>query len=223
MFKKFVLCTGSFLLLFLIACTGENMAGGTIDPNSNPLAVASSSSSLDAVPEVTSSSGLENGFESSSSDRESVMSSSSDDNGENKFIPDLSSSSAEDAIDAALFARNVSLRCVDDVAHVELDVMAPYASKFVDGDAVDIVLTDYFKIPCDKGEAEAFVNEINALGDVDLGVVNDTLYVSFARNMDVTYGCECVAEVKFSLDVSSSDLKYTSLEQRNTIPLVERE
>lgn len=221
MLKKYVLGTGCFLLVSLIACTSDNVAGGTIDPNSNPLAVASSSSALDVERDITSSSGLENGFESSSSSRKSVLSSSSEDSGENKFVPDFSSSSEGD-IDAdvtSLFARNVSLRCIDDVAYVDLDVMAPYASKFTDGDSVNILINDYFKIPCDESEADAFVNGINTLGNVDLGVVDDTLYVNFARNMDVTYGCECVAEVKFTLDMGYSDPGYTSLEFRNTIPL----
>ena len=54
-----------------------------------------------------------------------------------------------------------------------------------------------------------------------LGLNYDTLYVKVIRSKGMSYDCSCVARVKFTLDADYSDLKYTVLEQRNAIPLVE--
>ena len=258
MLKKLV--TGCLLLVPFVACSGDNVAGGTIDPNtiaenssSSVIDMVESSSSCQPYLPISSSSELKNVGESSSSmiENEKVVSSSSEkdrgadepltppssssekagkssdsldnDGGSGHFINNPTSSSSITARNEALTAKNFKLECSVDVVDVSSDVLAPYASKSVEGDSVNILISDYFKIPCDKNEAETFVNDVNALEAVNLGIVGDTLHVGVARNVDVTYGCQCVANVNFTLDAEFSSLKYASLEQRKSTPLEERE
>ena len=250
MLKKFAIAVGSLFVVSMVACSGDNVAGGgSIDPNTFA-SESSSSGEIKTLPvssaeDVVSSSGTSennNGLDvtiSSSSrlDTPKEESSSSCEDCGNDISPIrfLSSSSLSDQFDAVVTAKNFSLKCAEDVVYVDPeelgtsetpsvsgDVLAPYASKSVAADSVNILISDYFKIPCDKNEANAFVEQANEPGSATLGLAGDTLYVDIARGRSMTYECGCVAQVKFTLNADNSGLKYTVFEQRDAILLEEQ-
>ncbi len=260
MLKNLSLAIGALFSISMVACSGDNVAGGTIDPST----IAGTSSSSEAVEVVSSSSGseTENGLdvipktessssgesnhtiklvESSSSKKEDAKSSSSDrsamessssleDSGSDVLPIDASSSSEKDRSNVIVRPRNFSLECSVDVVNVDpdepavsSDVLAPYASKSVAADSVNILISDYFNIPCGESEAEAFMERANTPEYTSLGLNYDTLYVKVIRSKGMSYDCSCVARVQFTLDAEYSDIKYTVLEQRNAIQLKELE
>ena len=170
-------------------------------------------------------------IESSSSGRTVIESSSSLEDSQSDVLPiDASSSSEKDRSNAIVRPRNFSLECSVDVVKVDMDepavssdVLAPYASKSVAADSVNILISDYFNIPCGESEAEAFMERANTPGYTSLGLNYDTLYVKVIRSKGMSYDCSCVARVQFTLDAEYSDIKYTVLEQRNAIQLKELE
>ena len=183
-------------------------------------------------------------IESSSSGRTVIESSSSlEDSGSDVLPIDASSSSEKDRSNAIVRPRNFSLECSVDVGRREVfvvgqvdvvnvdsdepavssDVLAPYASKSVAADSVNILISDYFNIPCGESEAEAFMERANTPEYTSLGLNYDTLYVKVIRSKGMSYDCSCVARVQFTLDAEYSDIKYTVLEQRNAIQLKELE
>ena len=259
MLKNLSLIIGTLFSISMVACSDDNVAGGTIDPST----IAKISSSSDAVKVVSSSSmsETENGVvapetessssgesnhsikpdvsssskkedaKSSSSGRAVMESSSSFEDGRSDVLPiDESSSSEKDRSNVILRPRNFSLECSVDVVKVDTDepavssdVLAPYATKSVAADSVNILISDYFKIPCGESEAEAFMEWANTPGYTSLGLNYDTLYVKVIRSKGMSYDCSCVARVQFTLDAEYSDIKYTVLEQRNAIQLKELE
>ena len=170
-------------------------------------------------------------IESSSSGRTVIESSSSLEDSQSDVLPiDASSSSEKDRSNAIVRPRNFSLECSVDVVNVDpdepavsSDVLAPYASKSVAADSVNILISDYFNIPCGESEAEAFMERANTPEYTSLGLNYDTLYVKVIRSKGMSYDCSCVARVQFTLDAEYSDIKYTVLEQRNAIQLKELE
>ncbi|MBR4784290.1 MAG: hypothetical protein IK012_03435 [Fibrobacter sp.] len=246
MLKKFASVSGAFLLVFLFACSGEKLAGGTIDPNSNPIA-NNSSSSVANVDVTPCSSEMTNDFEWSSSERlagevssssyEELDLSSSSQKGSSHYIqPDPESSSSErDRSDVSVIPRNVSFEYLMDVAveagdsdfvdtpDTPKDVQVPYASKSVTADSVNILVNDYFRIPCDEDEAVAFMDQLKSPRMVSVDLAGDTIHIEVARNNSVTYDCMCVATVKFTLNARYSSLNYVVLEQSEAIPLKEPE
>ena len=236
MLRNLFLAIGALISISMVACSGDNVAGGTIDPNNQALA---SSTSEQPEPERWSSSsddGNPNGIKqegdelsSSSSKLEDRMEGSSSSDSTRKDInPFVSSSSQRGQTNLIVRPRNFSLECSEDVVKVDSDepvvssdVLAPYASKSVAADSVNILISDYFNIPCGESEAEAFMERANTPEYTSLGLNYDTLYVKVIRSKGMSYDCSCVARVKFTLDADYSDLKYTVLEQRNAIPLVE--
>ncbi len=253
MLKKFSIAIGSLFAVLVVACSSNeasDIAGGTIDPStlaansSLSIAADESSSSLSetengvdvVVPNTESSSSGESNhsikpIESSSSERTVIESSSSLEDSQSDVLPiDASSSSEKDRSNAIVRPRNFSLECSVDVVNVDpdepvasSDVLAPYASKSVTADSVNILISDYFNIPCGESEAEAFMDAVNVSGNAELGLLGDTLHVEVTRSKSMTYDCSCVARVKFTLDADYSGLKYTVLEQRDAIPLEELE
>lgn len=259
MLKNLSLIIGTLFSISMVACSDDNVAGGTIDPST----IAKISSSSDAVKVVSSSSmsETENGVvapetessssgesnhsikpdvsssskkedaKSSSSGRAVMESSSSLEDGRSDVLPiDESSSSERDRSNVILRPRNFSLECSVDVVKVDpdepavsSDVLAPYASKSVAADSVNILISDYFNIPCGESEAEAFMERANTPEYTSLGLNYDTLYVKVIRSKGMSYDCSCVARVQFTLDAEYSDIKYTVLEQRNAIQLKELE
>lgn len=259
MLKNLSLIIGTLFSISMVACSGDNVAGGTIDPStiaknissSGDVKVVSSSSMSETEngvvvhetgssssgesnhsikPDVSSSS-KKGDAKSSSSGRAVMESSSSLEDGQSDVLPiDGSSSSEKDRGNAFLRPRNFSLECSVDVVKVDSDepavssdVLAPYATKSVAADSVNILISDYFKIPCGESEADAFMEWANTPGNTSLGAAHDTLHVEVVRSKGVSYDCSCVALVKFTLDADYSDLKYTVLEQRNAILLKELE
>jgi hypothetical protein len=259
MLKNLSLVIGTLFSISMVACSGDNVAGGTIDPStiaknissSGDVKVVSSSSMSETengvvAPETESSSSGESNHsikpdvsssskkedaKSSSSGRAVMESSSSLEDGRSDVLPiDESSSSERDRSNVILRPRNFSLECSVDVVKVDpdepavsSDVLAPYASKSVAADSVNILISDYFNIPCGESEAEAFMEWANTPEYTSLGLNYDTLYVKVIRSKGMSYDCSCVALVKFTLDADYSDLKYTVLEQRNAIQLEELE
>ena len=233
MFKKLAFVSGSLFLMLVVACADDNVAGGgTIDPSTF---AQESSSSMRAADIESSSEDSEtkNGLSfsiSSSSDAAYVpkdeSSSSCEDCG-NDIAPIVrSSSSLREQSDVVVTARNFSLKCSEDVVHVDpeepavsKDVLAPYASKSIAADSVNVLISDYFKIPCDKSEAKAFVDEVNESEKNAFDIAGDTLYVDIARSKSFAYECTCVALVKFTLDVDYSGLQYTVFDKRKAILL----
>ena len=249
MLKNLSLIIGTLFSISMVACSDDNVAGGTIDPStiakisssSDAVKVVSSSSMSETengvvVPETGSSSSGESNHSikpdvSSSSDRAVMESSSSCEDCQSDVLPiDASSSSEKDRSNVIVRPRNFSLECSVDVVNVDSDepvassdVLAPYATKSVAADSVNILISDYFKIPCGESEAEAFMEWANTPKYTSLGLNYDTLYVNVIRSKGMSYDCSCVARVQFTLDAEYSDIKYTVLEQRNAIQLKELE
>lgn len=244
MLKKFAIAVGSLFVVSMVACSGDNVAGGgSIDPNTFA-SESSSSGEIKTLPvssaeDVVSSSGTSennNGLKISSSSSSRLdtpkeeSSSSLEDSGSDVLPIDASSSSEKDWSNVIVRPRNFSLECSVDVVKVDpdepavsSDVLAPYASKSVAADSVNILISDYFNIPCGESEAEAFMEWANTPGYTSLGLNYDTLYVKVIRSKGMSYDCSCVARVQFTLDAEYSDIKYTVLEQRNAIQLKELE
>lgn len=244
MLKKLAIAVGSLFVVSMVACSGDNVAGGgSIDPNTFA-SESSSSGEIKTLPvssaeDVVSSSGTSennNGLKISSSSSSRLdtpkeeSSSSLEDSGSDVLPIDASSSSEKDRSNVIVRPRNFSLECSVDVVKVDpdepavsSDVLAPYASKSVAADSVNIMISDYFKIPCGVSEAEAFMEWANTPGYTSLGLNYDTLYVKVIRSKGMSYDCSCVARVQFTLDAEYSDIKYTVFEQRNVIQLKELE
>ena len=240
MLRILFLAIGAFFSVCMVSCSGDDVAGGTIDPST--IALGESSSGNADVKEMSSSSCENcninirpNYDESSSSQRADAGSSSSGGDERNTPIQESSSSAMEQS-DVIVTARNFSLECSVDVIYVDLaeipasetpsvskDVLAPYASKSIAADSVNIMISDYFAIPCGESEAEAFVKQTNEPGNASFGLAGDTLYVDVTRSKSMTYGCACVAQVKFTLDANNSGIQYTVFEQTEAIPLEEFE
>ena len=244
MLKKFAFAASSLFAVYMMACSSDNVAGGgSIDPNTFA-SESSSSGEIKTLPvssaeDVVSSSGTSennNGLDVtiSSSSRldtpKEESSSSLEDSGSDVLPIDASSSSEKDRSNVIVRPRNFSLECSVDVVNVDpdepavsSDVLAPYASKSVAADSVNILISDYFNIPCGESEAEAFMERANTPEYTSLGLNYDTLYVKVIRSKGMSYDCSCVARVQFTLDAEYSDIKYTVFEQRNAIQLKELE
>ena len=240
MLNKVIFSVSPIIALLWVACSSDNVAGGTIDPNT--VAENSSTSSEEDVvlssssenPVVTpdnssSSSSKEVASLSSSSNKANVLSSSS-----NTIVtPTYSSSeqiegmsSSSDAIDVPDFprarARNFSIQCIEDVIYVDLDVPqvasdvgSPVAYKRVEGDSVNVSLQNvYFDIPCDAEKQKEFMEEVpNPI----IGFETDTLYVNFSRSKGMVYDCSCAAKATFTLDKAYSYFNYTVFDHKQPI------
>ncbi len=237
MLNKIAYALSVLFPVLMAACSSDNVAGGTIDPNT--VAENSSTSSEEDVvlsssseyPVVTSdisssSSSKEVASLSSSSNKANVLSSSS-----NAVVtPTYSSSeqiegasSSSDAIDVPDFptARNFTIQCVEDVVYVDLnapavtpDVGEPVAYKRVEGDSVNLSLQNvYFDIPCDAEKQKEFMEKVNPV----VGFEYDTLYVNFSRSKGMVYDCSCAAKATFTLDKVYSYFNYTVFDQKQPI------
>lgn len=193
MLNKFSLAVGSLFSMFVLACSNENVAGGTIDPNS---IAEKSSSSADIDVNLSSSSDIE--------DKPDLSSSSVGNKG-------IILSSSSKGVYGPLFPENFSMQCVDD------DAGSPAASMRVDGDSIRVSLMNAsFRIPCDKQKREEFIKSVNERGPI-IGIENDTIYVNFTRSKGMVYDCNCAAKASFSLDKIYSDFTYMLFDQEQTI------
>lgn len=232
MLNKVIFSVSPIIALLWVACSSDNVAGGTIDPNtvaensstsSEEDVVLSSSSEYPVVtPDISSSSSSkEVASLSSSSNKANVLSSSS-----NAVVtPTYSSSELSDAMSSSSEsvdvtdspkARNFSIQCIEDVIYVDLnapavasDVGSPVAYKRVEGDSVNLSLQNiYFDVPCDAEQQKIFMDEVNSDNPV-VGFEFDTLYVNFSRSKGMVYDCSCAANATFTLDKAYSDFNYT--------------
>ena len=232
MLKNLILITGSLSLIVMMACSSnENMAGGTIDPNT--LALNSSSSN------ETSSSSSDRGGDSKTLSSSShdidvdpiTMSSSSDDSKNLEFSsssrsePDIirtesSSSTTVEIIET----RNFSIQCLEEInreSNGELivvpDLPEPSAYKSVEGDSTNVTLSNiYFDVPCNADQRSEFLESTNA----STALVADTLYVTTIRSKGVLYDCGCIAIVDFTLSKEYS-FGYTVFDQKEVLPVKE--
>jgi hypothetical protein len=206
MLNKIAYALSSLFPVLVAACSGNDVAGGTIDPNT----IAAKSSDSKEVSDA-----------SSSSEKASVWSSSSN----ATVTPTFSSSEQSDALSSSSEsvdvtespkARNFSIQCVEDVVYVDLsapavtpDVGEPVAYKRVEGDSVNLSLQNvYFDIPCDAEKQKVFMDEVNSDNPV-VGFELDTLYVNFSRSKGMVYDCSCAANAFFTLDIIYSEFNYT--------------
>ena len=214
MLNKIAYALSSLFPVLVAACSGNDVAGGTIDPNT----VAAKSSDSKEVSDA-----------SSSSEKASVWSSSS-----NTIVtPTFSSSEQSDAmsssseeVDVTVFprARNFSIQCIEDVIYVDLnapavasDVGSPVAYKRVEGDSVNLSLQNiYFDVPCDAEQQKIFMDEVNSDNPV-VGFEFDTLYVNFSRSKGMVYDCSCAANASFTLDKVYSYFNYTVFDLKDPI------
>lgn len=232
MLNKVIFSVSPIIALLWVACSSDNVAGGTIDPNTvaensstsseEDVVLSSSSENSVVTPDISSSSSSkEVASLSSSSNKANVLSSSS-----NAVVtPTFSSSELSDAmsssseeVDVTVFprARNFSIQCVEDVVYVDLnapavtpDVGEPVAYKRVEGDSVNLSLQNvYFNVPCDAEQQKIFMDEVNSDNPV-VGFETDTLYVNFSRSKGMVYDCSCAAKATFTLDKVYSEFNYT--------------
>ena len=214
MLNKIAYALSPLFPMFMVACSGNDVAGGTIDPNT----IAEKSSDSKEVSDASSSSNKANVLSSSSNAAVTPVYSSSEQS------EALSSSSEE--VDVTVFprARNFSIQCIEDVIYVDLnapavasDVGSPVAYKHVEGDSVNLSLQNiYFDVPCDAEQQKIFMDEVNSDNPV-VGFEFDTLYVNFSRSKGMVYDCSCAANATFTLDKAYSYFNYTVFDQKQPI------
>ena len=242
MLKKCTLAVSFISSIFMVACSSDNVAGGTIDPNS--IAETSSSSEggkdADVKPIETSSSIVVDTVAVSSSSEKSVSLSSSsswvgpknvnssssyDDKG---FVPDPlpeSSSSAEDEDRSSsseyrnllVHAENFSLQCKDDAS----DSDTPSANYYVYEDAEVVRFENIkFALPCDAEQRTDFLNSVNEAG-ANVGLDGNVIYVNFIRSKGLDYACSCVADAGFKLPQYYPGIEYAVFDQQKPIQMKE--
>ena len=206
MLNKIAYALSPLFPMFMVACSGNDVAGGTIDPNT----IAAKSSESKEVSDASSSSENASVWSSSSNAVVTPTFSSSE-------LSDAMSSSSEE-VDVTVFpkARNFSIQCVEDVVYVDLnapavtpDVGEPVAYKRVEGDSVNLSLQNvYFDIPCDAEKQKVFMDEVNSDNPI-VNIEMDTLYVNYSRSKGMVYDCCCAANASFTLDKVYSYFNYT--------------
>ncbi|MBR3072409.1 hypothetical protein [Fibrobacter sp.] len=211
MLNKIAYALSPLFPMFMVACSGNDVAGGTIDPNT----IAEKSSDSKEVSDASSSSEKASVWSSSSNAVVTPTFSSSE------LSDAMSSSSEEVDVTDSPKARNFSIQCVEDVVYVDLsapavtpDVGEPVAYKRVEGDSVNLSLQNvYFDIPCDAEKQKIFMDEVNPVVGFEL----DTLYVNFSRSKGMVYDCSCAANASFTLDKAYSNFNYTVFDQKQPI------
>ena len=248
MLKKFALAVSSISSIFMVACSSDNVAGGTIDPNSIAEASSSSESVPDVNPIVTSSSAgeknvggsssseaIEDSVAKSSSSKESILSSSSV---ADKGSKDLSSSSIDDKdlvpdpIPVSSSSENIPMSSSNGgivVANLKdftlqcqadaVPLKVAYKNP-VDAEYLEVTIRDNFRVPCDAAKRDAFVESVNGGTNSVSAFQNDTLVVRVSRNQSESYECSCVADVKFKMDIVYDRIGYTKFDDNETVQIV---
>ena len=241
MLKKFALAISSISSIFMVACSSDNVAGGTIDPNSIAEVSSSSEISSSAVaPDVnpvesSSSSNSADIVTESSSSQVPILSSSST---ADKGSKDLSSSSIEDkdlvpdplpvsssSEDTPMSSSNggivvanlkdFTLQCLADAAPLKVAYKSP-----VDVEYLEVAIRDNFRVPCDAAKRDAFVESVNGGTNSVSAFQNDTLVVRVSRNRSEPYECSCVADVKFKMSIVYDRIGYTKFDDNETVQIV---
>ena len=226
----------------MVACSSDNVAGGTIDPNS--IAETSSSSEggkdADVKPIETSSSIAVDTVAVSSSSEKSVSlssssswvgpknvssSSSNDDKG---FVPDPLPESSSSAVDEdrsssseyhnlLVKAENFSLQCKEDAS----DSDTPSANYYVYEDAEVFRFENIkFALPCDAEQRADFLNSVNEAG-ANVGLDGNVIYVNFIRSKGLDYACSCVADAGFKLPQHYPGIEYAVFDQQKPLQMKE--
>lgn len=214
MLNKIAYALSSLFPVLMAACSGNDVAGGTIDPNT----IAEKSSDSKDVTDASSSSEKASVWSSSSNAVVTPTFSSSE------LSDAMSSSSEEVDVTDSPKARNFSIQCIEDVIYVDLnapavasDVGSPMAYKHVEGDSVNLSLQNvYFDVPCDAEQQKIFMDEVNSDNPV-VGFELDTLYVNFSRSKGMVYDCSCAANATFTLDKAYSNFNYTVFDLKQPI------
>lgn len=214
MLKKCTLAVSFISSIFMVACSSDNVAGGTIDPNS--IAETSSSSEKDVV------------LSSSSSwvGPKNVSSSSSDD--DKGFVLDpIPVSSSSEEVDGRsssseyhnllVHAENFSLQCKEDAS----DSDSPSANYYVYEDAEVFRFENIkFALPCDAEQRADFLNSVNEAG-ANVGLDGNTIYVNFIRSKGLDYACSCVADAGFKLPQHYPGIEYVVFDQQKPLQMKE--
>lgn len=242
MLKKCTLAVSFISSIFMVACSSDNVAGGTIDPNS--IAETSSSSEggkdADVKPIETSSSIAVDTVAVSSSSEKSVSlssssswvgpknvssSSSNDDKG---FVPDPLPESSSSAVDEdrsssseyhnlLVKAENFSLQCKEDAS----DSDTPSANYYVYEDAEVFRFENIkFALPCDAEQRADFLNSVNEAG-ANVGLDGNVIYVNFIRSKGLDYACSCVADAGFKLPQHYPGIEYAVFDQQKPLQMKE--
>ena len=243
MLKKCTLAVSFIFSIFMAACSSDNVAGGTIDPNS--IAETSSSSEggkdADVKPIETSSSiAVDTVAVSSSSEKSVSLSSSSsswvgpknvsssssyDDKG---FVPDPLPESSSSAVDEdrsssseyhnlLVHAENFSLQCKDDAS----DSDTQSANYYVYEDAEVVRFENIkFALPCDAEQRADFLNSVNEAG-ANVGLDGNVIYVNFIRSKGLDYACSCVADAGFKLPQHYPGIEYAVFDQQKPLQMKE--
>lgn len=241
MLKKCTLAVSFISSIFMVACSSDNVAGGTIDPNS--IAETSSSSEggkdADVKPIETSSSiAVDTVAVSSSSEKDVVLSSSSSWVGpknmssssieDKDLVPDpipVSSSSAEDEDRSSsseyhnlrVHTEDFSLQCKEDAS----DSDTPSANYYVYEDAEVFRFENIkFALPCDAEQRADFLNSVNEAG-ANVGLDGNVIYVNFIRSKGLDYACSCVADAGFKLPQHYPGIEYAVFDQQKPLQMKE--
>ena len=203
MLKKFSLFIGSLSLIGMIACSSSNdVAGGTIDPNT--LAIASSSSIDES-------------------------SSSSHDTNRSDVDPDIKAESSSSSSDypGTLIPINSRNIVIDYIGHSKdggvnlLPGKSPIASKLIEGDSVNVTLLGvHLNLPCDTSMLDSFVEFVNSRGIIT-ALSEDTLYVDIPQSEELTYDCVCSTTIFFTLDKEYADFSYAIFNHKDKMSVNE--
>ena len=226
MLNKVIFSVSPIIALLWVACSSDNVAGGTIDPNT----VAQNSSTSSEEDVVHSSSSTEVDVAQSSSSETPVVTPDNSSSSSSKDVASHSSSSnkanvlssSSNTIVTPTRARNFSIQCIEDVIYVDLDapqvasdVGSPVAYKRVEGDSVNVSLLGvYFDIPCAAEKQKEFMENVK---NPIIGFETDTLYVNFSRSKGMVYDCSCAAKATFTLDKAYSYFNYTFFDHKQPI------
>jgi len=213
MLKKFSLFIGSLSLIGMIACSSSNdVAGGTIDPNT--LAIASSSSI-----DESSSSSQDTNRSDVNPDIKAESSSDSD------IYPDSPITSSSSSIEESVIeSRNFDIEYIGYSKDGGVNLLpgkSPTASKLIEGDSVNVALLGvHLNLPCDTSMLDSFVEFVNSRGIIT-ALSEDTLYVDIPQSEELTYDCVCSTKIFFTLEKEYADFSYAIFNHKDKMSVNE--
>jgi len=218
MLKKIALAISPVVAVIWTACSSNDVAGGTIDPNSiaeissssiENTDVVLSSSSIENIDVVLTSSSQNAGTLSSSSAREdnniSFISSSSIQNSDPNLLPESSSSEIEDR--SRQLVTDVNIRCVllVESSGDDVDYPLPEAYRYVGTERTGFTIKWL--------ELTAGV----AAKNFEVGVSGDTVYVKATFDYTNAQRHRCLSQIDFAVDNDSAYTYATLLNFQNDI------
>lgn len=218
MLKKIALAISPVVAVIWTACSSNDVAGGTIDPNSiaeissssiENTDVVLSSSSIENIDVVLTSSSQNAGTLSSSSAREdnniSFVSSSSIQNSDPNLLPESSSSEIEDR--SRQLVTDVNIRCVllVESSGDDVDYPLPEAYRYVGTERTGFTIKWL--------ELTAGV----AAKNFEVGVSGDTVYVKATFDYTNAQRHRCLSQIDFAVDNDSAYTYATLLNFQNDI------